>query len=273
MTHTSQPFRTGIKAFDQTYGSQARGGDAWLFFGQTGGGKTVLACQTAGHAANDGKLVAFFTTKDPKSDIFMRVYSAVSSVPYADLKGLSGSGGHHPLAPALSEWMNTHGKNLTIFDWQGTTGFDFEEKYKRILDTFQATHGKVPDLTVLDQLSGVLRPSFDDHIQKRDACNEVAAIMANTAAKLDNVAILVAQANKKCSTKAELTQNDTADSRSLCDSMSGVLGITSLAELDTAQPEVFSRDQYLVVCKCREEASRILVTRQFDKARFVGRFD
>ncbi len=274
MTHTSKPFHTGIRAFDQNYGSHARGGDAWLFFGPSGAGKTMLACQAAGYTASAGKLVAYVTAQSKESIfICLRAYSAVSSVPYEQVKAVMGSGGNHPLAPALAEWHQNHGKNLDIIEWDKTAGLGFKEQYKRILDSFRTKHGKVPDLTVLDQLCGVLRARFDDHIQKKDTCNEVATIVANTAAELDNVAILVAQANNRCAGKADLTENDTADSRSLCESMTGVLGITRLPESDTAQAEVYSKNQYLVVCKCREEALRIMVKREFDRARFVGRFD
>ena len=271
MKNTNKSFKTGIKAFDYYFGQHARGGDSWLMFGQSGGGKTNLACQTAGFTAADGKMVLYITTQNKPIMILQRTYCAVQSIPYANFKMLV-SQGDDQVRDAFSEWVTTLGSNFVIFDWESINGMCYEEKYKHILDLYYTKHGRIPDLTVLDQIQDVLPQQFDDHIQKRDAFNMVATVVATKAVELDNVAIVVAMANSKCTGKADLNEKDTADSRTLCDSMTGVIGITSRVENDYRKATVYSNDQYLVVCKSREGNQRIMVKRQFDMCRFVGAY-
>ena len=270
MLQTLRPFTTGIQSFDHHYGSHARGGDSWLVFSCSGGGKTTLACQTAGFSAKSGLRVLYITTKEPGVNILMHAYSAVSGIPYSVIKELKGSP-NHPLASAFREWVANDGWRITIVEYRDPNRLGFEERYQQILDSFYATHGKTPDISILDQLNGVLLPPYADHIEKLEACNKVATIMSNTSKKLNNVAILLCHANSRCSNKFDLTENDTADSRSLCDRMTNVLGITSLSTHEVGAGPMMSCEQYLVICKCCEEPSmRIRVKARFEISRFEG---
>lgn len=270
MLHASKPFNTGIRPFDHHYGSQAQAGDSWLIFGCTSAGKTTLACQTAGFSAKAGKRVLYITTKETAVDVLMRAYSAASEIPYAALLELKGYP-NHPLAPSFREWVRTDSGRITIVEYRDVNGAGFKDNYNKILDAFYKKHAEVPDLTILDRLCGVLEPSYADHIQKLEACNKVAEFVATTSKKLNNVAFLLTRANARCSNKSTFTENDTADSRTLCDSMNSVLGITSLLTHEIGGGPLWREHQYLLAFKCREEvALRITVKRRFDLARFEG---
>jgi hypothetical protein len=267
----TKPFYTGVRQYDHYYGEKARGGDAWLAFGHPGGGKTNLACQTAGHTAARGKLVAYITTEVKVGTILQRCCSAESGIPYNVLKAMSGDRGH-PQASAFYNWVNTVGKNITILDYREAGGRDYKEKFKRMMEAFYQKYGRVPDLMIWDWIGKALDSGFADPWQKREAYNGVAAMMVDKADEYDNVSLTLAQANKDSKNKTNLTEQDTADSRSLCDGMEGVIGITSLldtTEKNTSTQECHKEFQFLVICKCREEqALRISVKRRFDLARF-----
>jgi hypothetical protein len=270
MLHTSKPFNTGIRPFDHYYGSHARGGDSWLLFGCPAAGKTTLACQTAGFSAKAGKQVLYITTKETAVDVLMRAYGAASGNPFSTVLDLKGSPNHR-LAPEFRDWVKTDGERITIVEYRDVKGTGFKDTYNQILEAFYKKHAEVPDLAILDQLGGVLHPSYSDHIQKLEACNEVADFVAATSKKLDNVAFLITRANGRCSNKFTFTENDTVDSRTLCDSMNSVLGITSLLTHEIGGGPLLREHQYLITFKCREEvALRINVKRRFDLARFEG---
>jgi hypothetical protein len=267
----TKPFRTGVRAFDHYYGDRAMGGDAWLAFGHPGGGKTNLACQTAGFTAADQKLVAYVTTEVKKPTILQRCCSAESSIPYNILKAMSGNRGH-PQAAVFSNWVATIGRNITIFDYRDVEGKDYKEKYRRMMDAFYKQHGRMPDLTIWDWIGKALDAGFADPWAKREAYNGVAAMLVDSADEYDNATLTLAQANKESKNRSNLTEQDTADSRSLCDGMEGVVGITSLldnSENNAGSQECHKEIQSLVICKCREEqALRLQVRRRFDLARF-----
>lgn len=267
----TKPFFTGVRQFDHYYGERAMGGDAWLAFGHPGGGKTNLACQTAGHTAAKGKLVAYITTEVKKGTILQRCCSAESGIPYSVLKAMNGNRGHAQAA-VFAEWVNSIGRNITIFDYREVDGSTYKEKFKRMMEAFQRKYDRVPDLMIWDWIGKALDSGFTDAWQKREAYNGVAAMMVDAADEYDNASLTLAQASKECKNRTNLTEQDTADSRSLADGMEGVVGITSLmdtTEKNTSTQECHKEFQFLVVCKCREEeALRIAVKRRFDLARF-----
>lgn len=266
-----KPFRTGVRSFDHYYGDRARGGDAWLVFGHPGGGKTNFGCQTAGFTAAEEKLVAYVTTEVKKPTILQRCCSAQSGIPYGILRAMSGDRGH-PQAATFANWVYTVGKNIAIFDYREVDGRNYKEKFKRMLDAFYRQYGRTPDLMIWDWIGKALDAGFNTPWEKREAYNGVATMMVDTADELDNASITLAQASKDSKNKTNLTEQDTADSRSLADGMEGALGITSLiesAEQSTAAKECHKEHQYWVVCKCREEqALRLPVKRRFELARF-----
>ena len=267
----TKPFYTGVRQFDHYYGEKAMGGDAWLAFGHPGGGKTNLACQTAGHTAARGKLVAYVTTEVKKGTILQRCCSAESGIPYSILKAMSGNKGH-PQAATFANWVSTIGKNIQIFDYRDVNGKDYKEKFKRMMEAFHQKYGRMPDLTIWDWIGKALDSGFPDPWAKREAYNGVASMLVDSADEYDNATLTLAQASKESKNRTNLTEQDTADSRSLCDGMEGVIGITSLidnTERNASTQECHKEFQYLVVCKCREEqALRISVKRRFELARF-----
>ncbi len=267
----TKPFFTGVRTFDHYYGSRAYGGDAWLFFGHPGGGKTNLACQTTGYTAAAGKLVLYFTTEVKTATLLQRACSAQSGIPYNLLKALRGNR-EHPQAGTFTNWINTIGRNIVVIDYREIQGKDYREKFKRGLEAFYRKHGRHPDLIVWDWIGKALDAGYADAWQKREAYNGVAGMMVDAADEMDNATITLAQASKESKNRTNLTEQDTADSKSLSDGMEGACGITSLTdttERNAGSQECHREQQYLVICKCREEqALRIAVKRAFDVARF-----
>jgi len=267
----TKPITTGVRGFDYFYGKNAMGGDAWLFFGHPGGGKTNLGCQTTGFTAASGKLAAYITTEVKTSTLLLRCCSAQAGIPYSVLKGIRGDKGH-PQAMAFENWVRGVGRNIALFDYRSVEGRDYKEKYKRILDTFYKKYGQAPDLIVWDWIGKALDSGFSDPWAKREAYNGVASMLVDSADELDNTTLTLAQASKETKNRVNITEQDTADSKSLADGMELACGITSLldsSENNTSSQECHKDNQFLVVCKCREEqALRLAVKRRFDMARF-----
>ena len=268
----TKPIYTGVRTFDHHYGSRALGGDAALFFGHPGGGKTNAACQTAGFSATAGKLVCYITTEVKAPIILYRCCAASTSTPYGVLKGLGGVPSH-PMAPLFNEWMlKGAGRNITVFDYRELPGSNYKEKMLRAIDSFIRKHGRTPDLIIWDWIGGALDAGFATPWEKREAYNGVAQMLVRKASELDNFSMLLAQADKECKNKTNLHESNTADSKSLADGTTMAVGITSLmnlAETNAQEQEAHKDNQYWVVCKCREEmALRLPVVRKFGMARF-----
>lgn len=269
----TKPFYTGIGAFDHHYASRSQGGDAWLGFSGTGGGKTNFSCQASGFTALHGKKVMYVTTEVKTPTLYMRMFCATTKTPYGVLKGIIGCGGAHPNAAAFAEWtVNGPGQNITIFDYRDVAGADYKEKYARMLDAYHKAKGGYPDLIIWDWIGKALDSGFSDAWQKREAYNGVAAMMNKSADELDNVTIVLAQANKESKNKTNLSESDTADSKSLADGMEGCLAFTSLMDLSEGnggEQEAHKENQYLIIPKCREELTyRLPVRRAFEYCRF-----
>ncbi len=264
MFRPSKPFHTGINAFDHHYGRHARGGDAWMFFGTSAAGTTLLASQTAGHTAQQGKLVAYITTTSRSSEILLHVYCSVSGNSWEDMRRFAALGNQE-----FNNWRATVGTNLEIYEYSSAQGSSFEEKYKRLMEAFHTQYGRFPDLTVLDDLDKVVQGDFTDHVEKLKAYNAAAAIVASTAAELDHVVVVIARASTSSRGQAEFKKCDTAESRSLHEYMSGMAGFSSLP--GSGHPTY----KYLVVCKCPrgQEPLRIMVEQNCKKSMFTGQFD
>jgi hypothetical protein len=273
----SKPFYTGVASFDNYYGKRARGGDAWLAFGHTGGGKTILACQTAGFTAAHGKYVMYITTEVDAPILYFRAFSATTETAYDMVKGISGSGGNHPLIKEFSDWKKYGpGSRITVFSYRELDGANYKEKLLRALDLFVKHHGRPPDMSIWDWVGGALDSGFTDAWQKTEAYNGVAATMSNLANELDAQTMTLAQADKATKNKANLIESDTRDSKALADPMEGALGITSLLETGDVSGEgsgagrdVHKIEQFWCIPKCREEHTlRLKVFRRFSYARF-----
>ena len=273
---TSHPFYTGIKSFDYLYGKRARKGDAWLVFALPGGGKTNLACQTMSFSAAEGRQVMYVSTEVDKATIMLRGCAAKEETSYSALKTLIGSGpdgtSNHPQAKVFDAWCERVDPYLAIMDYREITGVDYREKYQRMLDAFYKARGQAPDLVIWDWIGGALDSGYSDSWQKREAYNGVAMMMVRSADELQNQTMVLAQAAKETKNKSNLHESDTQDSKSLCDGMEGVAGITGIQEsgdMTTTDRAVYKDQQQLVVCKCRDEEARsISVIRRFDMARF-----
>jgi len=269
----TRPIWTGVSSFDYHYGRTAQGGDAMLAFGLPGGGKTNLGCQTVGNTALHDGLSLYVTTEVKIPTLMMRACSAVTSISYSALRGMTGSGMNHPAAAEFSAWVRTGpGKNIQFYDYREVQGIDYKEKMERMLDSFYKLHGRAPDLIVWDWIGKALDSGYETPWQKREAYNGVADTMAVKADELDCVTLTLAQGSKETKNKVNLAMSDTQDSKSLADPMELAVGITSLmdtSEGDAGDRDVHKENQYLVVCKCREEnALRLAVTRDFAYARF-----
>lgn len=269
----TRPIWTGVSTFDYHYGRSAQGGDAMLFFGLPGGGKTNAACQASGNTALHGGLVMYVTTEVKIPTLMMRACSAVTGISYSSLRGMTGSGMNHPAAAEFSAWVRTGpGKNIQFYDYREVQGIDYKEKMSRMLDSFYKLHGRAPDLIVWDWIGKALDSGYDTPWQKREAYNGVADVMATRADELDCVTFTLAQASKETKNKVNISMSDTQDSKSLADPMELACGISSLmdtSEGDAGDRDVHKENQYWVICKCREEnALRLAVTRDFAYARF-----
>lgn len=268
-----KPFATGITHFDRLYASRASGGDAWLVFGHPGSGKTNLACQTAGFTSALGKRVLYVTTEVPKTMILLRSCSAAAAIPYDTLKSMRGSAWNHPQTQRIADWVQIQKSNgLVIMDYREIQGENYKEKYQRMLDGYLREVGKPPELVVWDWIGSSLDSGFADPWQKREAYNGVAMMLVRSATELNCTTLTLAQASKETRNRATFSEQDTADSKSLCDGMTGVAGITSIQDNEnrnTGEQDCYKDDQYLVVCKCRNElAKKLGVIRRFDMARF-----
>lgn len=268
-----RPFWTGISSFDYHYGRNSEAGDAWLVHGHTGGGKTILACQTAGNTAAHDGLVLYVTTEVKIPTLMMRACSAHTGISYSALRGMTGSGMQHPSAAEFANWVRTGpGRNIQFFDYRETAGKDYKEKLDRMLDAFYRKYGKAPDLVIWDWIGKALDIGFETAWHKREAYNGVSETMATLADTLKAQTLTLAQSDKATKNKVNVGPSDTQDSKSLCDPMEGVAAITSLMDMsegDAGDRDVHKENQYIVVCKCREEnALRLAVLRDFAYARF-----
>ena len=219
---------------------------------------------------------AIRTTARTRPILSFRMFSAQTGLPYAVVKGMTGSGGEHVQAQAWREWLTEGaGSRIQIFDYRELPGVDYKEKLKRAMEAFYQHYGRAPDFVVWDWIGKALDSGLTDAWQKREAYNGVASTMVDLAVELQGNTLTLAQANKDTKGKSTYVDSDTQDSRSLSDGMMGVVGITSIPSANAAdggsEQAQHQEKQWWVVCKCREEqALRIEVLRRFGSARFEG---
>lgn len=270
----TRPFYTGVAKFDSYYGTRAVGGDAWIAGGHPGGGKTNLACQSAGFTASHGKRVMFITTEVKSPVIMMRACSAVTEVPYAALRGLLGGGASTPRAVDFAKWVREGpGKNIDVYDYRTIAGHSFDEKLDRMLDSYVRKNGGFPDFAILDWVGKAIDTAFPDAWQKREGYSRVGIRMADLADAIGGNTLTLAQANPDTKNKTNMSDMDMADCRALSQPFEGAIMITSLLDLQegtAGDKEVHKDHQYLIIPKCREEMTlRLPVLRQFQYAKFV----
>lgn len=270
-------FSTGVNQFDRIYGDQARPGDAWLTFANTGGGKTVIACQTGAFTAASGKRVVIISTEVRSETCMLRSFCSHQGVNIKQMNALRGSN----LTPEQDQnianfkvWNETVGRNLRIYDYQRVSGSDFTEKLNRILDHATKFWGQQPDMVLLDWLGKTLDGSFNTSWEKANLYLRAATRMADLADELEIVTMTFAQAHPDTKNRVKITEYDTADSRHLCDPMEGALVPTSLlappGEEEMQTRELHRQEQMWIIPKCREaETNQFRVLRRFEIQRFV----
>lgn len=150
---TGRGFSTGLVDVDKSLG-YVPCGSFLLLASHTHHGKSMLACNVAAHAANQGARVLVVTTEYPKQGYFKRILAAISEVPLDCLMVPDEKLDEMDPPPSTQQRIEWHSRAfgaLQVLSGMRLTVFDRFRNYSEFEAAIDAEYRRAPfDLLVVD---------------------------------------------------------------------------------------------------------------------------
>jgi len=257
-------------------------GDATMLVSHTGGGKTVAACQLAGHfAINHQACGIYISTEQQGNMILPRIVSAYGRVPYNRV-GAERSLSLANLDPGAREQAMDVLKKLYdvnfYFHWW-TPGDPVRQGFLGAVSDYVNTlcEQKRIDYVILDWLGGRLTHGTDGE-EERERMQQAADMIASIADDYDIVSVTTAQGSQAAQNKPQVGSAHIAECKTVHRYYENLVGISNLMDNPTqdelndpsyARRNRFKELQYMNVEKCRYGPGGLVrVHRRFEYQRF-----
>lgn len=269
---------TPIEELNAALGGGLLPSDSTLVAAPTGGGKTVISCQFAGHFALNNKKVLYITTEQRPRELTPRIFSHNLNVAFSEFrKGHNGS-----ILPKVVQQNKTLMRtalrlqfkleqNLRWMDWADgdprSVTHHLDPEVKSVLDG-----GFMPDVIILDWLGGALDMSGKDDL--RLMYLKAAIHFYELAKKLGTHNILCAQLNNQQSrNKRRCDHSMLEECKALANNATNAVYISNLLAPDShVGQESFLDKQYGNVAKARKGPKGLIeMHRRFAFQKFIGR--
>ena len=266
---------------DHALGELLQPGNFLLAAGPTGGGKTILACQFAGHALSKGIGVLYISTAIGQDRCGLRLASAFCDIPYrAIVDGISFTqmSGHKVACPdtygavRATKWLNLKYKSdkFCRFAKLESDTLDLDVDLEEILEETQKS-GFAPQLLILDQIEMADLRDGVDAFALRSAMLKVAKAMKRIAMEKNILAIGFCQADVDHYDQEDMDASCIAECKALAEPADAFIGISHLyAHGNTPAESGTDRalTQYFTVSIKGSETRSIPVQRHFAFQRF-----
>jgi hypothetical protein len=266
---------------DAMGGGFARG-DATMFVSHTGGGKTVAACQLAGHFAMQHQACGIFISTEMQGAMILpRLISCFGHVPYNRMSP--------DRALALGNLDALHRKNarevlerlyaVNFYFHRWTPGDPIRQGFMGAVSDYVNTlcEQKRIDYIILDWLGGRLTHGTEGE-EERNRMQAAADMISTLADDLNIVSVTTAQGNQAAQGKSQVGSAHLAECKSSHRYYENLVGISNIPDNPTtdelndpgyARRNRFQDVQYFNVEKCRwGPGGLVRVHRRFEYQRF-----
>jgi len=255
-------------------------GEAFLFIGASGAGKSVASTQFASEWALANKKVALITTERTQgtNEFTLRILSQHCKIPYEQIvNGFRPEKLQQSQLQAVDEfkqWVNK--RNFRVIEWFKKPKRDIRAGLRDELLKAADVMGGL-DAFVLDWIGGSLDEDEKNDPKKiRLAYNSGCETVAELGGELNCAAITFAQAhNKTGKNKARVDASAMQESSSMDKAMTGVIGISAIQSTevqDDGSGDNYVDDQFLFISKARKGRGGLVpVKRLFGYQKFVDR--
>jgi len=272
--------RTSIAQLNLRLGGGFGRGEAFLFVGASGAGKSVTSSQFTSEWALANKKVALVTTERTQStnEFTMRLLSQHCKIPFEQVVN-----GFRPekLQPsqlqAVEEFKQyVNKRNFQIIEWFKKPKRDIRAGLRDELLKVSDEMGGL-DAFALDWIGGSLDEEEKNDPKKiRLAYNSACETVSELAGELNCAAITFAQAhNKTGKNKARVDSSCTQESSSMDKSMTGGIGISAIQSSevqDDGQGDNYVDEQFFFIFKARKGRGGLVpVKRMFGYQKYVDR--
>ena len=283
-TIEEQPSRspTGIEGLDRCLNGGWGRGEAYLVFGGTSSGKSIIAGQCAWHEAtlNDGYPLIVSTELQP-SEYVARMVSCGCEIPIhliqdcENLTQIRKATVSEPQRGHLEEAFQVLKDRVYIAKVHSDDGMDPRAILKREMLRYESIYGRRPTWVCLDWLGSVAdvgSGSSRGSAERATAWEFAANGCVKFADETGIPTLVLAQAVNDAQTKGMLSINDIGISKGIGKNMTAVIGLTNSINRGGGSGSVYKQEQWLCVCKARKgEAASIPVQRDFLYQRFLAR--
>jgi hypothetical protein len=224
------------------------------------GGKTIFACQLAGHWASIGYGGIFVTTEQTQDELEIRMVSNFAGIPFKNIvrkwdpTALSEKHAHNYMT-----WRKSIKAPVMFVDWTIPGSKNVVTDLENEITHYKEEFGKNPDFLIFDWIGGALQQmAKGDPSAVRWLYKEAVDSICGIARKYDIAGVVLAQATPGNSiNKYPLDHRDLAEAKNMTERITALIGLTALMsrdmdrETDHAQI-VYAEKQFLCVPKTRK---------------------
>jgi hypothetical protein len=266
---------SNIRRLNDVLGGGFGKGDTVLVISPSGGGKTILACQLAGHWANLGYGGIFVTTEQPQEQLERRFLSNFAGIPFKDVvrnwdpAALSEKHKH-----GYKTWRDGIKAPVQFVDWT-VPGKSIMADLRTEVLHYKSVFGELPHYLIFDWVGGALQGSAEGDSQKLRALYKSAVDTVDYIAKEFNLSgVALAQVTPgKGAHRFPITIENIADAKNMAEKVTSVVGLTALfaegMDQETDHTRVmYAEKQFFCVSKSRKgTGGNAPVRRRFDYQR------
>ena len=288
---------TGIIGMDDSLNGGWGGGECYLLFGGTGGGKSIAAGQCAWHEMNTNGSPLIVSTELRAREYVARIVSCAASVPidvvqdaanFQQIRHLVSTS--QKIAPEkltqVEHVLDRIASQFRVAKIGSEDGMESRIVLEREFERYNSKYGRYPSWVCLDWLGSIADvggAAGERRSSERAAVWEASANGCVKFAEDSGVPVLVlAQAVNDAHKKAVLSLDDIAISKGIARNMVAAIGVTNKMDDGAVKAHLmgegemptipYLRDQYFCVVKARKGEGRFVpVRRDFLYQRFSVR--
>lgn len=224
------------------------------------GGKTIFACQLAGHWAMIGYGGIFVTTEQSQDELEIRMVSNFAGIPFKNIvRGWDPKSLPEKHAHSYMTWRKSIKAPLMFVDWTIPGAKNIVADLENEITHYKDVFGKNPDFIIFDWIGGALQQMVSgDASAVRWLYKEAVDAICGVARKYDLAGVVLAQATPgNAINKYPLDHRDLAEAKNMTERITALIGLTALMsremdrETDHAQI-IYAEKQFLCVPKTRK---------------------
>ena len=255
----NEVLESNLAALNETTAGGFGKGETVLIISPSSGGKTILACQLAGHWAMEGKGGLFVTTEQPQPELEVRIVSNFANIPF---KYLARQWKPDELSMKYQDSYKKMRAEMKapihMIDWT-RPGQTLVNDLRHEVELYHDDFGELPEYLIFDWIGGALQQEAGGDSQKlRALYKEAVEQVKNIAHEYNLAGIALAQATPGTSlNRFPLDHRHIADAKNMIEGVTSLIGLTALYadnmdEVTDRSKVMYHEKQYICVSKSRK---------------------